>query len=331
MWRRTLKTGLVLLGMAGAVFSETVVVPEFEAKAARDYLLAVAKEFRDQTGPMAETLLMEARLQSELGRHDEAERLARLAFERDPKRADIPSFLADLHIRQDRLEEASKCLRLALELDPKLAGGYRRLGMVLDRLGDRPGAQNLFLKGIQQDSTDSVLYLLLGRLLLDQGRFQESADYLTQACQLDPELASAFYALSQAKSRLGDQPAARAALEKFQKLKEREKAVLDAQNSAYNSQKALQILASNFHEEAAAFFVQQHREDLAETNLLRAIKVSSQEANPYEALASIYMKKGRWESARDVCQELVRRWPAQAAYRAKIGRASCRERVLCVV
>jgi tetratricopeptide (TPR) repeat protein len=154
---------------------------------------------------------------------------------------------------------------------------------------------------------------------LDQGQFQEAVNPLTKACQLDPELASAFYALSQAKSRLGDQAGAKAATEAFQKLKQKEKTTLDEQNATYDNEKAMRILAAGFHTDVAAFFLQRQDESLAETNLLRAIKIAFEEPRAYEALASLRMKNGKWEAARGVCEELVRRWPKQAAYRVNLG------------
>ena len=67
-----------------------------------------------------------ARVWSQLGQKEEAERLARRASELNPNRAEIQSFLAGLFIHQDRMAEAAVCLRRALALKPDAPGVARQ-------------------------------------------------------------------------------------------------------------------------------------------------------------------------------------------------------------
>ena len=84
--------------------AETATFPEFTVASARAYLEEVALAVRSVAEGEVEPCFLHARLHSQLGQQDEAERLARAALEQDPTRADIHLFLADLFIRQARLE-----------------------------------------------------------------------------------------------------------------------------------------------------------------------------------------------------------------------------------
>jgi Flp pilus assembly protein TadD len=318
-WQNLFWIWLLGLSFAWCAWAETAVLPDFTVENARDYLLAVSESVQTQAGDSAETYFIRARLQSELGKKDKAEHLARKALERDPKRPDINLFLADLFVRKDNLTEASRCLRQALELDPKIAGGYRRLGMVLDRLGDREAARNAFETGIRQSPEDATARLLLGRLLLDQGQTEPAAAHLGKACQLDPELANAFYALSQAQLRMGNHAAAKETLKTFQELKQKEKAVMDAENAALDNARAMRNLAAGFHTQVAEILLQQRRDDLAEAHLRQARLISPQEPVPSEMLAGFYIRSRQLPQARSVYEDLVRLCPNQANYRANLG------------
>src|SRR5260370_26400419 len=158
---RTLRLVSVLLSLTSVVKAQTNSFPEFQVENAREYLGSVSQAVWAEMGTNAQSCLMQARLQSQLGRKDLAERLARQGLSLDPSRADIEIFLADLFIRQDRLQDAAQDLRRATQLEPGIKGGYRRLGMVLDRLGDRPGAEDAFKAAIPLGPQDATASLLL--------------------------------------------------------------------------------------------------------------------------------------------------------------------------
>jgi tetratricopeptide (TPR) repeat protein len=266
-----------------------------------------------------ETWVIQARLASQLGRNDEAERLARRGLEADPRRADIQVFLADLLIRQDRLEDAAQCLRTAVALRPEIGGGYSRLGMVLDRLGDREGARKALEMAIQHMPSDATAFLVLGRLLLDQDRTGDALLHLEKARQLDPKLSGAYYALSQAQSRLGAAEAARDSMNKFLELKRVEKAELDAQNTDYDDEKFMRVLAAGFHTEVAGFFVRRQQAAVAEAHLRQALRIAPQETRGYEVLAAFLVQAGRPAESRELYEALVRLKPRQAGYHLSLG------------
>jgi tetratricopeptide (TPR) repeat protein len=293
--------------------------PSFQPHAARDYLNAVARGLQTESEATAEMDFVRARLKSQLGEKEAAEKLARQALEKQPNRAEIHSFLAGLYIQQDRLDEAAPCLRRALELKPENPGEYRRLGMVLDRLGDRSGAQEAFTQAVRRGPEDATARLLLGRLLLDTDRVKEALPHFQEAVRLDPKLAGAYYGLSQAQHRLGDADGALASRQRFQELKLAEKGELDSIHQTYQDDSAMRTIAASFHAEVAGLFVQRRQAPLAEAHLRQAIRIAPQEPRPYEMLATLMLQSGRLREARGVCEDLVRHWPDQALYRVNLG------------
>ncbi len=317
-WRR-FEAVLVVCFLASEARAETNVFPEFKPATARDYLYSVAQMVRAQAGDGADVCLLEARLQRQLGRPDEAERLVRRALKREPQRADLQSFLADLFIREDRMEDALGCLRQAVELDPKIAGSYRRLGMVLDRLGQREEARQAFATAIRQAPDNAMARLLLGRLELDQGHAQEAATQAEKACRLDPGLANAFYVLFQAQTQLGETNAAAHTLKIFQDLKRQERVDMDRENAARDDAKSTRALAVGFHDDAAILFAQQGKTAFAEAHLRQAIFIDAQSPQPRELLATLYVQTGRLADARAVFEELVTLRPKDANCRVNFG------------
>lgn len=298
---------------------EPTAFPEFTAATARDYLHGIAQAVEARDGEQADICFSLARLKSQMGEKEEAERLARHALEREPRRAEIQAFLAEILILQDRMEEAAQLLRQALAQKPDLPGGCRRLGMVLDRLGHRVEARTNFEAAVQFAPDDATARLVLGRWLLDQGQVKEALTQLSKAGELDPRLSGAFYALSQAQNRLGDRAAAQVSLRTFQQLKQKEKADLDARNTGYDDERFMRGLAADFHTDVAGFLLRHKQPDLAEAHLRQAIRLAPQLAAGSEMLAMLLLKTGRLTEARGVFETLVQLQPKQAGYRANLG------------
>jgi len=160
---------------------------------------------------------------------------------------------------------------------------------------------------------------LLGRLLLDQGQPREALSQLKRATEIDAGLANAYYALYQAQQQLGDADAAKKTLETFQQLKQKEKAAMDKQNSAYDNDQLMRGLTADFHSEAGKLLSRQGKTTLAEAHLQQAIRVAPQEPRGYETLGEFYIKQSRLQQARKVFEDLVRLRPNQVGYRVNIS------------
>jgi tetratricopeptide (TPR) repeat protein len=302
-----------------AADAELPTFPEFKSEAARDYLRAVVRTVQARAGTEADACLTLARIRGQLGEKDEAERLARRVLDLDPGRADAQVFLAGLLILEDRMEEAGRLLRQAVERKPDIPGGYRQLGMVLDRLGDREGARKAIEMAVRQAPDDAATRMVFGRLLLDQGEIKDAIGHLEKACQLDPQLAGAFYALSQGWNRLGETQRSQGALETYQRLKQKERADLDAWHINYDDEQTTRIVTAGIHAEAAGLFMREQHPDLAESHLRQAMRIAPQEVHAHELLAALLLREGRLTEARGVYETLVNLRPRQPQYHLNLG------------
>lgn len=293
--------------------------PEFQAGSARAYVQAVVKELEPVLGRNSEGCQALARVQSQLGDRVAAEQWARRTLAQEPARVETQVFLAELLILQDRLDEAAGFLRQALAVQPDRPGAQYRLGMVLDRLGDREGARRALETAVVQSPNDATVRLVLGRLLLDAGETAEAARHLDLACQLDPKLSGAWYARSQAQSRLGQSESAQRSLETFQELKQQEKAALDVRNVSYDDERFMRTLAAGFHTEAAALLLRQQQPALAEAQLRQASRIAPDEPAAYELLGAMLVKSRRLPEAREVYETLVRLQPNRAGEHVNLG------------
>ncbi|MBE7504105.1 MAG: tetratricopeptide repeat protein [Verrucomicrobiales bacterium] len=293
--------------------------PTFRPETARVYLQQQLEVVAVEIGESAEALYLQARIRSQLGEKEGAEKLALQSLARDPSRPEVRLFLADLLILQDRMSEAADHLRQALVLRSDLQGAQRRLGMALERMGDPAGARKALETAVRQAPEDATARLVLGRLMLGEGQALEAAQQLERAVQLNPHLSGAFYALSQARTRLGEAEAAREAMECFRQLKQKEMAELDARNTGYDDEGYMRVLAAGFHTETAGLLLRQRQPEHAETHLRQAILVAPAETRAREVLAGLLRVGGRWAEARELCTELVRLQPSLAGHRINLG------------
>ncbi len=295
--------------------------PEFRAETAREYLRVLARVVTEQTGTNIEGIFSLARIQSQLGEKQEAERLARAALETDPGRSDISIFLADMLIRQDRMKDAAECLKLALARNARTEGGWRRLGMVLDRMGDAQGAQAAFNSAVEQAPGDAHGWLLRGKAFLDAGKYAEAVADLEKAVRLDPDLDNAYYPLFQAQSKQGNQEAAQKALKRFRELKQAEKAsngTMTERPTELNDPAAREV-ACSVHKARAGQLLREGKTASAEEHVRQGLKLSPRDPEFHEMLAQVCVQQQRLTEAQTHLEEVVRLRPAAAGARANLG------------
>ncbi len=311
-----------LVGWSFACKAQTNIFPEFRPEGARAYWQTLAQTMTREIGTNVDGYFCLARLQSELGEKGEAERLARATLAANPERVEIDMFLAEALIRQDRMEEAAACLREAIKRDPKVTGGYRQLGMVLDRLGDHAGARQAFDSAVQQQPRDPGGWLLRGKSLLDDGKLKEAVADLEKACQLDPDTANAYYPLFQAQSKLGNREAAQVALKKFQELKkvENQKAEIGIlTDKPSDNEPQIRAFTAETHQAAAAVLLRCGNTAAAENHLRQALSIIPQDAAAYELLSRVCLENGRLAEARTNLEEVVRLRPNAVGDRVNLG------------
>lgn len=292
--------------------------PKFDPESSREYVQTVLRD-TESGATDADTCYLVARSRSQLGEQAQAEQWARRAIEFAPKRTDILSFLADLLILQDRLDEAAGLLNQAVALAPDLASAQRRLGMVLDRLGDRDGARRAFATAAQHGPNDPTTRLLFGQNLLEQGDLKRALEELGAACRLDTNSARAFYLLSQAQTQAGDTNSAARSVAAFQELKRAERVAYDAKNAGYRDSQAMLRLAVALHRDLAEVWVRQAQLPLAEAHLRQAIALDPQDVASGERLVVLLIRMGRLDEARIACARLVELAPNEPSYHLNLG------------
>ncbi|UYV72594.1 hypothetical protein LAZ67_9003892 [Cordylochernes scorpioides] len=133
-----------------------------------------------------------ANILSSKGEKEEAEQAYRLALSYRSNMADVHYNLGILLQEQGRLEEALESYRMAVQYRPRLAMAHLNMGLVLSLLGDKSGAAEVYRRCADLDSSGlrdprlhestkiSALFNL-GRLLADDGKFQEAVAVYQEA------------------------------------------------------------------------------------------------------------------------------------------------------
>lgn len=292
--------------------------PQLSIESVPRYVETVCEEARGQGLDKFLVIVAQANVAERTGELTAAEKLLHEALALRPTNAAAHSMMANLMIRQDRLAEARGWLRSALKEDANVEGGFRRLGMVLERLGDATGAKNAFQEALRRSAKDSTAHLLLGRLLLDAGKAEEAIPQLSKASDLEPNSPAAFYALSQAYGRTGDQLAAAKQLGRFQELKGRERAQ-DLAKLQLQETNTIPAIAAQFHCELAGAWIQAGQTNRALEHWNRALKLDAEFPPALEARAALALKRGEWARARTDYEKLLKMDSENADYQVQLG------------
>ena len=163
-------------------------------------------------------VLYEGKVERSLGQLGDAENHYRDSIKTNPNYPNVQIELGLLLLRRGRNDAAAEMLATAASNFPgevtaqiEWAKGLLQLkrweeaGRVLEKL--QPRAQRV----------PRIAYLS-GMLRLHEGRYEEAARWFGQAVGVDPNDEQAWYQLANAQTRLGNDAAAREALEKFESL-----------------------------------------------------------------------------------------------------------------
>ncbi|HEX5412272.1 MAG TPA: tetratricopeptide repeat protein [Terriglobia bacterium] len=218
------------------------------ALAAKDAAMAISMD-----AGQPQYLLLSARIDQHLGRHDSALSLLEKAIKLAPKWPDpyysagvslycekrypeARKYLAEsLKLQPDsaralflvavslasegEYQEAENNLREAVELSPANAHFRYYLGEILMRQNRLADAEQVYRQAIRVDPKYAPLHYQLGKLLLRSHHPDLAAQETEKAISLDPNLAEAYYQLVQAYNRLGNKEKSARAAAAFAKLK----------------------------------------------------------------------------------------------------------------
>ncbi len=127
---------------------------------------------------------------TELYRFKEAEEALQRALSMcDPNRLWLPLHrLGKLHTKQGHLERAAYWFQKAVESDPDNASGYIFLAEPLVRLSKLDKAKELYQRATEcsKGAVDEA-FLLLGGVLLCQGKYQKAKDCFVRSLEIDPQ------------------------------------------------------------------------------------------------------------------------------------------------
>lgn len=113
------------------------------------------------------------------GRLDEAEPHFRKAVELDPKYFKAYESLGALYLQQKRFADAVASLKRAVELHPE-AKAYNDLGIAFMQNGQQNEGLDAFQHAVSGDPNNERYRKNLGTALMQQGRAEEAAPYLTR-------------------------------------------------------------------------------------------------------------------------------------------------------
>jgi protein O-GlcNAc transferase len=114
-------------------------------------------------------------------------------------------------------QEAKPRLVRSLELEPGSIEGKAALAEAEEGMGALGEAETHARAVLAQATTNATANLVLGMVLMKQGRFSEAREPLESAVAADPTAWKAHYQLSLACARLGDEAGAQRHLDLFQK------------------------------------------------------------------------------------------------------------------
>jgi len=123
-------------------------------------------------------------------------------------------------------DEARGALRHAVDLEPENIDGLAALAEAEAGAGDLTRAEEHSRRVLGQSSTHGTANFVMGLVLMRRERYAEARDALGAAIAAAPDSAAAYYQLSLAYARLGDDANARRHVELYQqKLREAEERI----------------------------------------------------------------------------------------------------------
>jgi tetratricopeptide (TPR) repeat protein len=147
LWQEATATGDM---SAAASFSQTLAYFPLTALAPTDerlldYATEIVPDLLEQgLWDRYKTLNVVSYLVWQRSRIESVEKLLQRLAERNPKQAEWPFYLAELHFRQSDLNRAETWYKQTLMIDPKYAQAYLRLGMVQESQISKSANQQIF-------------------------------------------------------------------------------------------------------------------------------------------------------------------------------------------
>ena len=182
----------------------------------------LVKAFPDREEP----LVLAGSVHSRCGHVDEAFGFWERAVKMNPKGADVYDRMANLALQTDQLEKALSLWRKVLELDPKAPDTHYNMATALMRLGkDRESIEEIHEEA-KISGPRPQDYYLLGQAYQHLDEYDKAKENYLRVIALQSDHMNAYYGLYGVCVRLKQPEEAKRYLERFQRLKERQKETL---------------------------------------------------------------------------------------------------------
>jgi len=242
----------------------------------------------------------------------------------DPQRTDVYTYMAVLAEEKGDAEQALEQWDKVLLLKPALPGLRDSMAHTLMTLNRWDEAIEILHEEEKLSPQSARTHYLLGRAYAQQKKYADAVSHYRQTVALDPNGIQAYYELSTALLRSGQQDAARHNLHVFKEKKKSHKEELSYGYSDEDDlRNAKQTLAGICM--GAADVYQSHRQDALMLALLeRVVYLKPEDVAARRRLAARYQSLGRLSAALDECEQIARRTPEDPTCQMLIGSLSLR-------
>ena len=144
--------------------------------------------------------------------HIDIERAALL----DPSAYQAHYILGNVLVRLGDPDRAVAEYREAIQLAPDEPRTYFQLALVLRSKMDSAGEERALDQALAADSHYAPAHCEMGRILIEQGRFEDAVIHLNSAVQYNPNSQEAYFLLVKAYTKLGEREKAAAAAKRLE-------------------------------------------------------------------------------------------------------------------
>jgi tetratricopeptide (TPR) repeat protein len=219
---------------------------------------------------------------------------------------------------------AARLARQALALDPGSDEVARFLADALMNAGENQEAIEVLQVNVGTNRRSPVSFYLLGQAYLQTEAFDKAKEAFQKAVGLSPTYTHAYYGLSVACSRLGEEDAARKHRDKFNALKERDQS---ATRDELRQPKDLNVLrhgAAPVYTAAGNVYHKYGEFGAAEAVWKRGAECDPKAVRCRQALARLYERQGRPAEALKVFAELRAIAPDDPEYELAVAQQQMR-------
>jgi tetratricopeptide (TPR) repeat protein len=254
----------------------------------------LVKAFPDKEQP----LVLLGSVHSRGGQADQAFACWEKVVQMNPKRPDVYNRMANLALQTDQVDRALSLWHKVLELDPTAPAAHYHVAMALTRQGKDKEAIAEIAKDIERFGGRPEDYYVLGQAYQHLEDYAKAKENYLRAVSLDPEYMNAFYGLYGVSARLKQSDEAKRYLERFQKLKARQKENLrKADESMMSDTEIFYDGLARFFFDVATFGRDVGKNSEVEDVLRKAISLGQENAVFLMRLAGLYSAADRQAEA----------------------------------